>query len=249
MSPRHDALLDEITSLEVIVTDSVMEALALENNLIKQRISKVQHPPPRRQKLSLPAADDERGVSQAAGGAERGREGRRLLRRTVPAGEAWPAHDGAVAPAVRPAVVQRGHHRPPRPALPRIRHQALHRAVRRGDLHRGALRRGGGEHAAAARGAHRGTGRDAARADGGGGRGRAVRGGGPAARRAAHRADAGRAPAEAGHAADLGSRRLRPEGGAERRRDPGVRDARRPRGRAGRAGDRGRRRWPAATPT
>jgi|CXWL01.1.fsa_nt_gi excinuclease ABC subunit C len=37
MSPRHDALLDEITSLDVIVTDSVMEALALENHLIKQR--------------------------------------------------------------------------------------------------------------------------------------------------------------------------------------------------------------------
>jgi excinuclease ABC subunit C len=37
-SPRHDALLDEITRLEVIVTDSVMEALALENNLIKQRM-------------------------------------------------------------------------------------------------------------------------------------------------------------------------------------------------------------------
>ena len=36
-SPRHDALLDEIASIEVIVTDSVMEALALENNLIKQR--------------------------------------------------------------------------------------------------------------------------------------------------------------------------------------------------------------------
>ena len=36
-SPRHDALLDEIAGLEVIVTDSVMEALALENNLIKQR--------------------------------------------------------------------------------------------------------------------------------------------------------------------------------------------------------------------
>src|SRR6187401_3083572 len=40
MSPRHDALLDEITTLEVIVTDSVMEALALENNLIKQRAPK-----------------------------------------------------------------------------------------------------------------------------------------------------------------------------------------------------------------
>src|SRR5678815_5109763 len=37
LSPRHDALLDEIGRLEVIVTDSVMEALALENNLIKQR--------------------------------------------------------------------------------------------------------------------------------------------------------------------------------------------------------------------
>src|SRR5690349_21701387 len=37
LSPRHDALLEEITRLEIIVTDSVMEALALENNLIKQR--------------------------------------------------------------------------------------------------------------------------------------------------------------------------------------------------------------------
>jgi excinuclease ABC subunit C len=36
-SPRTDALLDEVTRLEVIVTDSLVEALALENNLIKQR--------------------------------------------------------------------------------------------------------------------------------------------------------------------------------------------------------------------
>jgi excinuclease ABC subunit C len=35
--PKTDALLDEVASLEVIVTDSVVEALALENNLIKQR--------------------------------------------------------------------------------------------------------------------------------------------------------------------------------------------------------------------
>src|SRR6476660_7386238 len=40
MSPRHDALLEEITRVEVIVTDSIMEALALENNLIKQRSPK-----------------------------------------------------------------------------------------------------------------------------------------------------------------------------------------------------------------
>jgi excinuclease ABC subunit C len=37
MSPRIDALLDEAQRLEVIVTDSVMEALALENHLIKHR--------------------------------------------------------------------------------------------------------------------------------------------------------------------------------------------------------------------
>src|SRR4029453_8548625 len=37
LSPRHDALLEEIARVEVIVTDSVMEALALETNLINQR--------------------------------------------------------------------------------------------------------------------------------------------------------------------------------------------------------------------
>ncbi len=39
-SPRIDALLHEALRLEVIVTDSVVEALALENNLIKQRAPK-----------------------------------------------------------------------------------------------------------------------------------------------------------------------------------------------------------------
>src|SRR5258707_8476246 len=38
--PKTDALLDDIVRLEVIVTDSVMEALALENNLIKERSPK-----------------------------------------------------------------------------------------------------------------------------------------------------------------------------------------------------------------
>ncbi len=40
MSPRHDALLDEASRLDIIVTDSVVEALALENHLIKQRTPK-----------------------------------------------------------------------------------------------------------------------------------------------------------------------------------------------------------------
>src|SRR6187200_923034 len=38
--PKTDALLNEVAHLEVIVTDSVVEALALENNLIKQRAPK-----------------------------------------------------------------------------------------------------------------------------------------------------------------------------------------------------------------
>src|SRR4030088_1711363 len=38
--PKTDALLDEVARLEFIVTDSVVEALALENNLIKQRTPK-----------------------------------------------------------------------------------------------------------------------------------------------------------------------------------------------------------------
>ena len=37
LHPKTDALLEEADRLDVIVTDSVMEALALENNLIKQR--------------------------------------------------------------------------------------------------------------------------------------------------------------------------------------------------------------------
>lgn len=37
LHPKTDALLDEASGLEVIVTDSVVEALALENNLVKER--------------------------------------------------------------------------------------------------------------------------------------------------------------------------------------------------------------------
>src|ERR1700750_936216 len=40
LDAKTDALLDEVVRLEVIVTDSVVEALALENNLIKERTPK-----------------------------------------------------------------------------------------------------------------------------------------------------------------------------------------------------------------
>jgi excinuclease ABC subunit C len=39
-SPKTDALLDEAEGLDIVLTDSVVEALALENNLIKQRMPK-----------------------------------------------------------------------------------------------------------------------------------------------------------------------------------------------------------------
>jgi excinuclease ABC subunit C len=40
LHPKTDALLDEAARLDVIVTDSVVEALALENHLVKERSPK-----------------------------------------------------------------------------------------------------------------------------------------------------------------------------------------------------------------
>ena len=51
-SPRHDALLREADQLDVIVTDSVVEALAREPPHQAEG-TPVQHPPPRRQELSV----------------------------------------------------------------------------------------------------------------------------------------------------------------------------------------------------
>ena len=133
MSPRIDALLDEAQRLEVIVTDSVVEALALENHLIKQRAPK----------YNILLRDDKNyPYLQLTTGeafprvlvARRVERDEPLLRRAVPAGVAGAPDDGADAPAVRHPVVQRGDHRRARPAVPRVRHQALHRAVRARDL-------------------------------------------------------------------------------------------------------------------
>ena len=162
MSPRHDALLDEAVRLEVIVTDSVVEALALENNLIKQRSPR----------YNILLRDDKnypylqlttteafpRVLVARSVGARRQR-----VCRSVPAGEVRAPDDVADAQGVRHPVVQRGDHRLPQPAVPRTRHRPLPGAVRGHGLHRGALRGGGGRHPAVPRRPQRGAGRSAAR--------------------------------------------------------------------------------------
>ena len=89
-SPKTDALLDEAAGLEVIVTDSVVEALALENNLIKQRMPK----------YNILLRDDknypylqlttDRGVPAGAG-RPAGRARRQRLRRARSCPPAWRA--------------------------------------------------------------------------------------------------------------------------------------------------------------
>ena len=129
ISPRTDALLDEVARLEVIVTDSVVEALALENNLIKQR---------RRSTTSCCATTRTTRTSSSRPTrpfpACWWRGGWSATAASTPVRSCRPLRaqdDVADAPAVRDAVLQRGDYRGAGAALPRIRHQALHGAVRR----------------------------------------------------------------------------------------------------------------------
>ena len=101
--------------VDVIVTDSVVEALALENRLIKQRNPALQRAAARRQDLSVPAADDDRAGAAPAGGAAGGAR-RQRVRRSVHARVGGAADDDPGASAVRHPVLQRSHRRPARPA-------------------------------------------------------------------------------------------------------------------------------------
>ena len=109
-SPRIDALLDEAERLEVIVTDSVVEALALENNLIKQRAPKYNIL--LRDDKTYPYLQLTTGEAYPARPRRpAGRARRSLLRRSVHARVAGAPDDVADAQAVRHAIVQRGDHR------------------------------------------------------------------------------------------------------------------------------------------
>ena len=134
MSPRHDALLDDIARLEVIVTDSVMEALALENNLIKQRMPR----------YNILLRDDKNYPYLQLTTSEA--FPRVLVARSVERNDDFYA--GPFLPAKLARRTMTLSHRLfgirscnevitglRGAAVPRVRHQALHRAVRGGDLH------------------------------------------------------------------------------------------------------------------
>ena len=203
--------------LEVIVTDSVVEALALENNLIKQRTPK----------YNILLRDDKNYPYLQLTTNEafpRVLVARRVERDgSFYAGPFLPAHFARKTMSLTHRlfgirscneVITGKRGRP----VPRIRHQAVHRAVRRhGVLGRG-VRPGREADAAVSRRQERRAGEDAQGADGGRRRGRALRGGGAAARRDAHGADAARPPAEDGDRRARPPRRVRHEARPGRRR-------------------------------
>ena len=186
-------LVGKLADFETLVTANEKEALILENNLIKQY----------RPRYNIRLKDDKSYVSvkvtvqrrvAARPGHAPDRQGRQPLLRPVPqrvGGARHARHDPQDLPAPhlqRPRVPQ------PQPAVHRVRHQALPRAVRAAGRPRG-VRGAPPAGDAAARGPEP-RGRGALRApDGGGGRGRALRGGRAAPRPdPRHREDPG-APA------------------------------------------------------
>ena len=164
MSPRIDALLDDAQRLEVIVTDSVMEALALENHLIKQRAPK----------YNILLRDDKNyPYLQLTTGEAFPRV---LVARQVErddhyyAGPFLPASLGRKTMSLTHRLFgirscnetitgMRG------APVPRVRHQALRGAVRARVVQRGGVQDRGRAHAAVSRGAQRRTGHGVARAD------------------------------------------------------------------------------------
>ena len=211
VSPKTDALLDEADRLEVIVTDSVVEALALENNLIKQRAPK----------YNILLRDDKSyPYLQLTTGEAFPRV---LVARRVErdghtyAGPFLPARFARKTMALTHRLFgirscnevitgKRG-----RPCLEYDIRRCLAPCVETTLLGRGVSARRAG-HEALSRGPQRRAHPAASPADGGGGRRGAVRACRAAARRDAHRADAARATAEDGACGAGRSRRLRRQG-------------------------------------
>jgi excinuclease ABC subunit C len=199
---KTDALLEEVVRLEVIVTDSVVEALALENNLIKQRTPKYNillRDDKNYPFLQLTTNEAFPRVLVARGVQRDG---------SFYAGPFMPAHFARKTMSLTHRLfgmrscneVITGQ---ARASVPRIRHQTLHRAVRRRDLLRGGLRPRGAGRALFLEGQERRARQDTPRAHAGCRRARTLRGGRAAARCLAHGTDAARSSAEDG---DRGAR-------------------------------------------
>ena len=110
MSPRHDALLDEAVAPRSDRHRLGGRGAGAREQPDQAALAALQHPAARRQELSLPAADHDRGVSARAGGAL-GRARRQRLCGPVPARQVRAPDDVADAQGVRHPVVQRGDHR------------------------------------------------------------------------------------------------------------------------------------------
>ncbi len=181
--------------LEYVVTDSAVDALVLENNLIKQRLPR----------YNIRLRDDKNypfltlTTSEAfprvlvARRAER--DGNLYAGPFLPASLARRSISLAHRLFGLRSCNEEITGKRDRP-VPRIRDRPLRGAVRRHDLHGRPVPGGGRPHAAAARGPEHGTHRAARARHARGGRGGALRARGPPARRGAHARPAPRPPAE-----------------------------------------------------
>ena len=235
--PKTDALLDEVVRLEVIVTDSVVEALALENNLIKQRTPKynillrddknypyLQLTTNEAFPRVLVARRVERDGSFYAGPFLPAHFARKTMSLTHRLFGIRSCNEVITGKRGRPCL-EYDIKRCIAPCVDTLCSQEEYgRAVNLTQLFLEGQERRARE--------------DAADADARCRRRRAVRGGGADARRAADRPDAPRSAAENGDDRARAPRRVRAEARPGRRRHPGVPGPQRPRRRTDRAGDR-----------
>ena len=84
LAPRTRAMVDSSHRVEWIVVDSEVAALFLEYSLIKEHLPPLQHPPERRQELSLPGDHPLRPVATRPGDAGRQEEGHAVFRTLRP---------------------------------------------------------------------------------------------------------------------------------------------------------------------
>ena len=205
-SPRIDALLDEAAAARGHRHRLGGRGAGAREPPDQAAGAEVQHPAARRQELSLPAADDRRGVS--AGPRRPPRRARRaLLRRPVHARLARPPDDGADAPAVRHPVLQRGDHRRARrgPASSSTSSGASRRASARSARPRTTASRSS-TRSCSSKGATTSSSTTLRDRMTDGRRGRALRAGGAAARRDPHDRDAAARGSRRWSSAELGDR-------------------------------------------